>query len=168
MNIKKIQPALVIIITFLFSMAFLFLREYWIALFALAIGVSWLLVEKYKIEFLFNLYFTGFIWLAARGCISDLPIPLMLLGVCVNLAAWDLSRFLARIRQCQMQDPEPGLVKKHMRKLIITLCVGYILALLPITVRLSMNFMLVIVISLLIFFTLRQSLVSLRGEKGSK
>jgi hypothetical protein len=121
MNIKKIQLALVIIITLLFSTAFLYLREYWIALFALAIGVSWLLVEKYKIEFLFNLYFTGFIWLAARGCINDLPIPLMLFGLCVNLAAWDLTRFLARIRQCNMQYPEPGLVKKHYAQLIITI-----------------------------------------------
>lgn len=166
MSIKNIQLALVILTSLVFSLAHLFLREYWIALFALSLGACWLLVEKYKVELLFNLVFVGFIWLAVRGCLNELRIPLMLLGLCTNLAAWDLSRFQTRIRQYAVQNPEPKLVKKHLRILTITLCLGYILAIIPTLIKLPMNFVVVMVLSLLILFALRKSVITLRNEKA--
>lgn len=166
MSIKKIHLALVVLTSLIFALANLYLRQYWIAVFALVIGACWLLVEKYSIELIFNLFFVGFIWLAARGSINDLPIPLMLFGLCTNLAAWDLSRFQARIREFKVQNPHPRLVTKHLQKLLITICLGYVLALIPTFISLSMNFVVVVVLSLLILFALRQSVITLRNDKS--
>jgi len=165
MNVKKIHQALVILTALIFALSFLFRREYWIALSAIAMGVCWLLTEKYKIGLLFNLFFVGFCWLAGRGSIDGLPAPLMLFGLCTDLAAWDLSRFLARTSECKVINPDPALVKKHLRKLGGSIVIGYILALIPTFIKLRVNFMVVIVVSLLILFFLGRSMIILRSQK---
>ncbi|MBN1536465.1 MAG: hypothetical protein JW908_07020 [Anaerolineales bacterium] len=166
MNTTKIHTTLVVLASLVYALPYLFLREYWITLFALAIGVCWLLVEKYKIEVFFNLFFIGFVWLAVHGCLSGLPLPLMLLGVCINLAAWDLTRFQDRLRKIKIQNPEPRLVKGHLQNLLLTLCLGYILALIPTMIQLSMNLVVMIILALFLLFTLRKSVITLRSDKN--
>jgi hypothetical protein len=168
MNTKRIEIALIVLTILIFSLSHLFTEKYWLAIASLVIGVLWVLAEIYKMSLLPHLFFVGFVGLAVIGSQNGLPAPLMLLGLCTDLAAWDLSRFQARLREFSQRNPDAELVKKHLGKLSGTICIGYILALLPLFIRFSMNFILVIGLTLLLLFALRKSILALRTERTTK
>jgi hypothetical protein len=165
MSAKKIHIPLIILTALIFSLSHLFIQKYWIVLISLIMGILWILVEIYKLSFLPYIFFVGFIGLAIYGSQHGLPAPLMLFGLCADLAVWDLSRFQARIRGFTTQSPGAEFTKKHLVKLTLTICLGYILALIPLYIQFSINFGMVIVLTLLILFALRKSMLALRNEK---
>ncbi len=165
MTPKRTLIALIILTTLIFSLSHIFTEKYGVGIASFVIGVLWVLAEIYKMSFLPHLFFAGFIGCAVIGSQNGLPVPLMLLGLCTDLAAWDLSRFSARMREFTKRNPDAGLIKKHLGKLTITLCLGYVLAVLPLFFRFSLSFVAVIGISLLLLYTLRKSILALRNEK---
>jgi hypothetical protein len=167
MTPKRIPIALIVLTTLIFSLSHILSGKYWIGLASCVIGVLWVLAEIYKMALLPHLFFASFIGFAAVGSQNGLPVPLMLFGVCTDLAAWDLSRFQTRIREFTKRNPGAEIIKKHLVKLTATIGIGYILACLPLFIRFSMSFIIVVVLTLLTILVLRQSILIIWNEKIS-
>ena len=96
------------------------------------------------------------------GGLQKLPILLMLFGASTTLAAWDLSRFRARVAEAGPGTIPGALETQHLRKLAVTAVSGFGIALLPLAVTVSLNFLVLIVLVLLTMWVLRRSILQLR------
>jgi len=161
---RKFLFATIVVTTLLFSISLWVFGEYWIAFAALLIGFSWLILEYYKKSPFPSLLFFSFIGMAILADFHHLSLPIILFGLSTDLAAWDLSRFFARIRETGDEDAKSDLCKRHLHKLLLTLFIGYMLALLPVFFRLSLKFIVLFILALLAMITLRSSILSLRSQ----
>jgi hypothetical protein len=141
-------------------------RKPWIALAALLVGLAWLLLEVYRRAYLASLFFTLFLAAAVLASVDQVPPLLVLLGLVASLAAWDLSRFLARVRRAAAAGAGPGLERRHLRKLALTLAAGYAAAALPLLFRLSLSFAALSAVALLAVIALRRAILALRRPAG--
>lgn len=161
---RKMLFAAIVVTTFIFSLSHFVSMEYWIVAFSFLIGSIWLLLEIYKKSAFPSFFFASFIGIAILGSLNHTSSPMILLGLSTDLAAWDLSRFFTRIMDLMDNDAKSELYKKHLYKLSISLCIGYVLALLPVFIRLSMNFIVLFILTLLAMTILRKSILYLRNE----
>ncbi len=143
------------------------LQEYLIAALAFVFGSAWLLLEIKKKESPHSVFFLFFLVLAILGSLRNLPIPIMLLALSFDLVSWDLSRFQARIRNEVTSDTKNLLEIKHLQNLAITTSIGFLVALIPVFVHISINFVIFLIIILAIMLGLRKSILYLRNEKKS-
>jgi hypothetical protein len=135
-----------------------------IAAFALVVGALWLLQEFNGQVTLNSVYFLIFVGLAALGGLANAPLPLLLVGLCADLVAWDLSRFRVRIRDEEAGDEKSRLEMAHLQKLALVVGGGFVIALLPALLTISVNFVVLVVIMLVALVALRRALLSLRSE----
>src|SRR5258707_1140468 len=98
MSAKKVLVGLIVATTVIFFGLFLISSEFPVAVVSLAIGAIWLFQIAKTIESSSSLFFLAFLALAIWGILRDLPGPAILLAFSLNLAAWDLARFLDRTR----------------------------------------------------------------------
>jgi asparagine N-glycosylation enzyme membrane subunit Stt3 len=166
--IKNILLALIIATTALLSLLYFSVGLYPTAGFSLIAGVAWLALEIRQKESLPTVFFLLFLALVVLGALNHLPLPLMLAGLCANLAAWDLSRFAARIREGVEDEPKRILESKHIQKLLITTGAGFAVALPPAFASLSLNFLTLVVVMLVVMLMLRASLLYLRQDDNSE
>ena len=158
----KILPGLVVVAAVLFAGLGLAAHVYVISVYALAFGLIWFILVSRKIWSLSSVIFVLFLALAIWGCIENLPVPAMLLGLSTNLAAWDLSRFRARIAAEEAGEVVAALESRHLRSLSIIASAGLVIAILPLVVKLSINFVAVAFVALVAMLVLRQSIRSAR------
>jgi hypothetical protein len=130
------------------------------------IGLIWLIQEVHGKTTISTAYFVAFVGFAALGGLNHAPLPLILLGLCTDLAAWDLSRFQQRIRDEETSDEKTFLEHKHLQKLAAVTSVGFLIALVPMLIQISVNFVILLLIMLLALIALRQSILSLRGDNS--
>jgi hypothetical protein len=130
------------------------------------IGLIWLIQEVNGKTTISTAYFVAFVGFAALGSLNHAPVPLLLLGLCTDLAAWDLSRFQQRIRDEETSDEKTFLENNHLQKLAAVTSVGFLIALVPMLMQISVNFVILLLIMLLALIALRQSILSLRGDKA--
>jgi hypothetical protein len=166
MSAKKILVGLIAATTVIFSGLFLVSREFGLAVCSLAIGAIWLFQATRTIESSGSLFFLAFLGLAIWGSLRDLPGPAMLLAFSTNLAAWDLARFMDRTRAINgTGNIDSVMESRHLQRLGVTVSVGFVIALLPLMVNLSVNFVGLACVALLAMFMLRQAVIYLRSER---
>jgi hypothetical protein len=160
----KILYGLIILTSLLLTVTNIALQDYVIASVTIISGAIWLLLQIKKKEPSPSIFFILFLGLAILGSLRNISIPFMLLALTSDLAAWDLSRFQARISQEAESASKTLLELKHLQKLAITLSIGFLVALLPSFVHISLNFAVFLFILLLIMLALRKSILYLRKE----
>ncbi len=162
--ITKILYGLIILTNVLLTIANIVLQAYLIAGVAIISGAIWLLLQLKTNDAPHSFFFMLFLGLTLLGSLRNVPFPLMLLALSLDVAAWDISRFQARI-STEEEGPSKTLLElKHLQKLAITLSLGYFVALLPTFVHFSLNFVVFLLILFLLMLTLRKSILSLRKE----
>jgi hypothetical protein len=165
MMTKRIVLSLIVVTTLTFSLAYAAIQQYLIAVLALVTGLIWLKLEYGQEHPFAAMFFLFFLGLAVLGSLSDLSPLVTLFGICADLAAWDLSRFQARATYARTREIEPPLETRHFQRLFAALGIGLLIALLPTVVRLSTSFVLFSVLTLLLMFVLRASVLHLRQDK---
>ena len=166
MTTRNVLPILIVVTMAIFSVAYVVAQMNLIAAWTLVFGVIWLILELRGIGALNGIFLLVFLAFAVLGCLNDLSAPVMLLGVSTALAAWDLSRFRARIADEAEGNANPLLEAHRLQKLTLTLIAGYLLALVPTLVSLSLTFVSLAVITLVAMLLLRRSILALRDEKS--
>lgn len=149
--------------TAIFSAAFLVSQTYVLALLGVVIGALWLYQARNNTLTSPAFYFLAFVFFAVAGCLQNLSTPLMLVGMTANLAAWDLSRFYARLHAETDNSLKTALEKNHLQKLGFALAVGVVLGLIPLLVSLSVNFIVLMGIVLVAMLIMRRSMHSFRS-----
>lgn len=135
---------------------------------AVALGVLWLVADA-KIDSGFGtVFFLAFVVLAVMASANDASLPLTLLGLSANLAAWDVSRL--RTRLALEPDPErrAPVEARHVRVLAVTLAAGFLAALLPVVVRLTLPFVIMSGVTLLALLALYFAMRSLRADSDTR
>jgi hypothetical protein len=136
-----------------------------VALVAAALGVVWLFQEMTGRAPLNSVAFLVFTGVAVLGALGNASLPFLLLGLAATLIAWDLSRFRRRIRAEEADGEKAHLEQAHLQKLAIPVVAGFVIALLPALLTISVNFVVLLTLMLLALLALRQSLLSLRGDR---
>jgi hypothetical protein len=161
---KKVLLGLVAVTTAAFLFAYVASQAYLLAAFAVGLGLIWLILEMGGENPLGSVFFLAFLALAIVGSLSNAPIPIILLGLSTDLAAWDLSRFQARIADEIESDTTVGLQTKHLQKLAVTACIGFFIALLPVAIHISVNFVIFCFVMVLAMIALRRSMLYFRTD----
>lgn len=162
MNTKTALLGLIVVTTTLFTAIYGILDVYLVAVFSLALGLIWLLLELYDHESASTVFFLLFVGLAIMASLSGIPLPITLLGFSTNLAAWDLSLFRARVAGENGSEARIILEKRHLQKLAVTASVGFLLALPPAFIKISVDFVVVFFVMCLIMLALKSSATYLR------
>ena len=162
MMIKHALLGVVLATAAIFSVASVSTGDLLAAGVSAALGVIWLLQELGGESPFSSLYFVAYVGLAAFASLNHASLPLLLLGLCADLAAWDLSRFRQRLKDEADSDEKTFLETNHLQKLAAVSAVGFVIALVPLLVQISLNFVILLVIMLLLLILLRQSILSLR------
>jgi hypothetical protein len=135
-----------------------------IALATSLLGAVWLFLEFKQRRTFPSLFMAWLIGSALLAGMNHEPSPLILLAVVTDLAAWDLSRFLSRLRPFAAQDVSPDLYTKHLYRLAVPLCAGFGLALVPMLIRLPVSFVAFLVLTLLAVIMFRKTVLGLRSD----
>lgn len=141
--------------------AFAALGNYALAALAVGLGALWLVADAKITSRLATLFFLAFVGLAVVVSLNKPSLPLAVLGVSANLAAWDMSRFLTRLTGENVKATRAILEARHLRALTTTVGAGFAIALLPTAFRLSIPFAIVCGLVLLTLLMLRLSTRSL-------
>jgi hypothetical protein len=160
----KILYGLIILTSTLLTVANIVLQEYLIAGVAIVSGAIWLVLQIKKKEPSHSAFFVLFLGLVILGSLRNFSVPFMLLALSADLAAWDLSRFQARISHEEESASKTLLELKHLQKLAITLSIGFLVALFPTFIHISLNFVVFLFTLLLLMLVLRKSILFLRKE----
>lgn len=164
----KILYGLIVLTTAILTVANITLQEYLIAGVAILLGATWLLLQMKQKDPPHSFFFVLFLGLTILGSLHNISIPFMLLAQSSDLAAWDLSRFLARISQEEESASKTLMELKHLQKLAFTLSIGFLVALLPTFIHISLNFVVFLLVLFLLILTLRKSVLYLRKEADTK
>lgn len=134
-------------------------RAYGNAALCLLVGVIWILLEAQQRSSMPSLFFLFFVGMSLAGVLNSQPVVLLLTGLSVSLAAWDLARFRARVGELL-----PELEHKHLQKLAITGVTGLLIGWLASGIRVSINFVTLAALLLLAMIMLRYAIVYLREQ----
>jgi hypothetical protein len=160
---KRISLTLIAANALLFGGVYAISGRYLLAVFAVAGALTWFLVEHQENPMLTTPFFVLFMGLALWGCLQNLPVPVMLLGVSSSLAAWDLSRFHGRAIAEARGEIRPALELKHLQKLAITAVASFLVALVPLALTISLNFVALALLMLLLRWVLRRMMMQFRA-----
>ena len=94
---KRVLWSLIVVTTAVFSLVYAVLQQPLLPAFAVGLGLLWLGLEVKGKNPLASVFFLSFLVLTIVGSLISAPILIILLGLSTDLAAWDLSRFQARI-----------------------------------------------------------------------
>ncbi len=162
---QRILWGLIVVTAAVLALIYAALEAYGLAALAVGLGAAWLVLDV-RMAFRFDsAFFLAFVALAILGSLLGASAPLVLLGVSTDLAAWDIARFRARIAGEAEGEAAALLETKHLRKLAVTAGVGFVIALLPVLIQISINFVALLLIILLIMILLRRSMLSLRPNR---
>lgn len=163
MNTKSAACSLIVITTAAFSISAIISQQRLPMAVSIGLGVIWLVMELRGVNTLSSALFLGFLSLAIWGSLNGSPILVSLLGLSTNLAAWDLSRLQTRLADHAEGSAVALLERKHLRKLAVTLCLGFLIAVLPLIIHISISFAMFSLILLIAIGALRRSILYLRS-----
>ncbi|HTP10896.1 MAG TPA: hypothetical protein VMP08_21730 [Anaerolineae bacterium] len=135
-----------------------------LAIASFLLGAVWLFLEVKPQRSFPMLFMPLFVVSALLAGVNRAPSPLLLLAVVADLAAWNLSRFLIRLKPFAAQDISPDLYQKHLTRLAVPLAVSYGLALVPMFVQLPVSFVAFLVLTLLAVIVFRRAVLGLQNE----
>ena len=161
---KNILIGLIIFSTVIYTFVYINLQAYSIAASVVALGGVWLFLHIRNKALLDSLFFMFFVGFAVVGSLRNVSVPLMLLSLIMSMAAWNLARLQARIRHITDDEAKLALELNHMQKLGFTSGVGFLLALIPLAIQFSINFVIFVFMLLIVMILLRQAVVYLRND----
>jgi hypothetical protein len=164
----KVLFGLIIVTSSVFSFVYAASQAYLFAAFAFGLGVFWLVMEAKNEPAFSTIFFLAFVALAILRSVDQAPVIMLLLGFTANLAAWDWSRFRARIADETRLEVVALLETRHLQKLAVTAFAGFVIALLPVFIQISINFVVVLLLILLTMIALRRSMLLIRGEPTTR
>lgn len=167
MILKRVLWGVILATAIIFSWVSLTAQDTLAASVSALIGAIWLIQEINRKTPLSSAYFIAFVGLTALGALNHAPLPLLLLGLCADLAAWDLSRFQQRIKDEAKSSEKTFLEINHLQKLAAVTGIGFLIAFVPLLIQISVNFVILLLMMLLALIVLRQSILSLRGGGSS-
>jgi hypothetical protein len=167
MRTNRMLWGLIIVTAATFSVVNIISRQYVVAVISFVPGLIWLILEVKQRNPLNSLFFLFFLGVAVLAGLNSAPIPMTLLGLSTDLAAWDLSRFQARLMDEPNSEAKTRLETRHLQRLAVITCAGWFIAWLPTLIKISLDFVVVFVIMLLTMMTLRKSLLYLRDNNTS-
>ncbi len=142
-------------------------QAYLLAACAFLLGLVWLALENRGKNSLASALFLCFVGLVVWGSLSNLLSLVMLFALSTTLAAWDLSRFRARILNEAEGEAKALLEQKHLQKLTAVTCLGFVLALPPLLIQISINFAVILFTVFLVMIVLRRSVRYLPHDNSS-
>jgi hypothetical protein len=160
---KKALWDLIVVTAAAFSLIYAVSQQYVLVVFAAGLGLTWLVLEVRAKHSFGSIFFLCFLALAIVGSLNDIPFLIILLGLSTDLAAWDLSRFRARIADEIGRDTIRVLEIRHLQKLAVTASAGFLIALLPVFIHISIGFVIFGCVMVLAMITLRRSLLYFRN-----
>ena len=161
---RKILLTLVAVTTLIYFGITMVAQAYQFTAIILGVGLLWFILEAEQRRSLPAAFFMFFIAVTVWGGLHHFPALVMLLGLSCDLAAWDLARFRLRVTAAGQGEIPPALEARHLRQLTLTAVAGFGLALLPLVVSLSINFLVLAVLMLLTIIVLRIAVLFLRSE----
>jgi hypothetical protein len=160
---KRVLWGLIIVTAAAFSLVYAVSQQPLLAALAVGVGLLWLGLEVRGKNPLIPGFFLSFLVLAIVGSLISAPTLIILLGLSTDLAAWDLSRFRARIAAEIGSGTTAELEARHLRMLMVTAGAGFFMALPPVFVHFSINFVIFGCIMILAMIALRLSMLYFRG-----
>lgn len=161
---KKVLWGLIVVTTAAFAFVCLMSQQHLLAFFAGGLGLIWLILEVKGENPLTSIFFLAFLVLAIVASLSSAPILIILLGLSTDLAAWDLSRFRARIANEIEHDTTTVLEIRHLQKLAVTVSAGVLIAVLPVFIHFSIGFVAFGCVVVLAMIVLRRSVLYFRSD----
>jgi hypothetical protein len=163
---KKVLLGFIVVTGTVFSFIYAASQAYLFAALAIGVGSVWFILEVKEEREFGTVFFLAFLALAILRSMYQAPVAMLLLGLSTDLAAWDLSRFRIRIASETEREAVALLETGHLRKLAVTACAGFFVALLPVFVQISVSFVALLLIILVTMIALRRSMFYLR--QGSR
>ncbi len=165
---RRVLRGLIVVTAATVSFACAAAQQDALAVFAVGLGLLWLGLEIRGRNPFTSVFFLAFLVVAIVGSLSDAPSLIILLGLSTDLAAWDLARFQARIAGEIAGGTTVTLEVKHLRRLAATASAGFFIALPPVFIHLSIDFVIFGCVMVLAMIALRQSLLYFRNgrERG--
>ena len=161
---KRVLWSLIVVTTAVFSLVYAVLQQPLLPAFAVGLGLLWLGLEVKGKNPLASVFFLSFLVLAIVGSLTSAPSLIILLGLSTDLAAWDLSRFQARIASEIGRGTTAALEVKHLRMLIVTASAGFFMALPPAFIHLAIGFVIFGFVMVLTMIALRRSMLYFRSD----
>ncbi len=117
------------------------LGRFWLgATAALAVGLwGWFGAER-KWDWASDLFLVGVMVLVTLGTLAQLPSFLLLFALLGALAAWDLGRFVQRLRNAPLNSVLPAMEERHLSLLILAIALGGTLSAAGLIIRVPLSF----------------------------
>jgi hypothetical protein len=134
------------------------------AVLALAIGLLWLVGQRYGKGWVASVALIVFAGMAGVGLQLRWGTGWALFGMVAALSAWDLGHFAQRLRFAGQVEDVCGLERQHLRRLLIVDGLGLLFASIALVIRVELGFGLALALGLLAVVGLSQALRFLRRE----
>ena len=147
-----------------------------------ALGLLWLVGQRYALRAFAGLGMLGFTGGALLGTLYGVQSGWMLVGITAALVAWDLHHFIQHMRVSEQAETTPEdageradiegrtdaearvLEHLHLRRLAIVSGLGLLLGTLALTVRLTLSFGIIVALGLVAIYGLSRLVHYLRQE----
>jgi hypothetical protein len=131
---------------------------------AVFLGLVWYMAQRRWAGGSENMLLFAFTGAAALGLYWGAPPLLMLLVVVFSLGAWDLDHFTQRLHRVERVEFDSGLGRTHLLRLAKVEAAGLALALVPLLIRLRLDFWWVVLMGLLAVIGLSRVVAFVRRE----
>ncbi len=128
-----------------------------------AMGLFWH-IKGHRSLWVASLGLALFWSMAIFGLMQGFPKELMLLGVVMALAAWDLTFWGARLIEADRVDNENIMTSRHIGRLAVVLLTGLGLGLLALNIRLELAFWWLFLLGIAGVIALSRALGALQRE----
>jgi hypothetical protein len=142
----------------LFGVSFI-LDTSWMYLFlAVALGLLWVVGQALHWTWSADFCLSGLVFLASIGVFLGHSPVLLLVATTIALVAWDLDRFMLRIKQPAAVADHAALIQRHLLHILAVAIGAILLGTLGLTVRISLSFTTALLLSFVALFVLTRLL----------
>ena len=135
------------------------LHTFWaITALIVLVGVLWLLGQERGWDWTAHTGLGVMVGAAALGTFLGLPAFAMLGGTVAALVAWDVDRFLARVRAAGRVHEAGTLVRAHLRRMLAVAGLGLVLGGIGLRVEIELSLVGAMILGALALAGLRQAL----------
>jgi hypothetical protein len=128
------------------------------------LAVLWLLGYWRGLAWVATVGLVGFVAAAALGLLMGLAAGWMVLGLLAALCAWDLHRFVQRLRRVERVEAQGDLERRHLQRLLAVAGLGLLAAFLALRIEVRLTFLMALFLGLLAVWGLSRAVATLRRE----
>jgi hypothetical protein len=134
------------------------------ALLFVALGLLWLVGQRYEKQTVASLSFLCFVIGSIFGAWYEVRSGWLLCGITAALLAWDLNYFIHRMQDTKNVGDARVLERAHLQRLGVVGGLGLLLGMLALTVKLTLRFSVVLALGWVAVFGLSRLIRYLRQE----